>query len=59
MTWHRIASFALGLAAIAGGMLIPGAQPFLVPAGTGLLGLATRWPEDTPPPTPRPPRKRR
>ena len=46
MTWHRIAAFALGAGTIAAGMLIPGAQPFLVPAGAGLLGLATRWPED-------------
>ncbi len=45
MSWKRIATFAAGGAAVVVGCLVPGAQ-VLVAAGTGLVALATRWPED-------------
>jgi hypothetical protein len=64
MSWKRIATFALGGTLSAVGVLLPATAPVLVPAGTALLGWATRWPEDrkpkvkpaepTPPPTPAP-----
>jgi uncharacterized membrane protein len=48
MSWKRLATFVAGGAAVAAGLLIPGAQAVLVPAGAGLIGLATRWPGDKP-----------
>lgn len=45
MSWKRLATFVSGGALVAAGLLIPGAQA-LVPAGAGLLGLATSWPGD-------------
>lgn len=48
MSWKRLATFVAGGAMVAAGVLIPGAGAVLVPAGTGLLGWATRWPGDAP-----------
>lgn len=49
MTWMKLATYALGGALVAAGILIPGAQVYLVGAGIGLLGLATQHPFDKPP----------
>lgn len=46
LSWKRIATFVAGGAAIVVGVLVPPAAVYLVPAGVGMLGLATRWPED-------------
>lgn len=46
MSWKRIATFVAGGAAVVAGCLIPGAGAVLIAAGTGLVGVATRWPED-------------
>jgi hypothetical protein len=45
VSWKRLATYALGGASIVAGALIPVAAPYLVPAGIGLLGLATPLPE--------------
>lgn len=47
MSWKRIAAFVAGGAAVVAGALIPGAGAALISAGLGLVGLATRWPEDS------------
>lgn len=52
MTKLRLFTYLAGGALAAAGFLIPGAQAVLLPAGIGLLGLATRWPQDTAPPKP-------
>lgn len=54
MTKLRLATFALGAAIVAVGFLpqLATAQAVLVPVGTLLLGLATRWPQDQPPAPP-------
>lgn len=49
MSWKRLATFALGGAMTAVGFLAPPTAAVLLPAGMGLLGLATRWPGDRPP----------
>lgn len=54
MSWKRIATFVVGGALCAAGTLIPTTGAVLLPAGVGLLGWATRWPEDQK----RPPRPR-
>lgn len=55
MTKLRLLTYALGAAMVTAGLLIKGAEAFLVPAGTSLLGFATRWPQDTAPPPAPPP----
>lgn len=50
MTKMRLFTYLAGGALAAAGLLIPGAQAVLLPAGVGLLGLATRWPQDSAPP---------
>lgn len=55
MTKTRLATYALGAATIVAAFLVPlpdEARMALVAAGMGLLGLATRWPQDQPPPPP-------
>jgi hypothetical protein len=54
MTKLRLATFALGAAIVAVAFLpaLAAAQVALLPVGTMLLGLATRWPQDQPPPPP-------
>ncbi len=49
MTWLRLVTYVAGGALSVAGFLVPGAQAVLLPAGVGLVGLATRWPEDHPP----------
>lgn len=56
MTKLRLATYLAGAAVLVAGFLVPGAQAVLVPAGMALIGLATRWPEDTAPP-PAPPKQ--
>jgi len=46
MSWKRLATFALGGLSVVGGVLIPGAGLYLLPAGAGLIGWATKWPGD-------------
>ena len=51
MTKLRLATYLAGAALVVAGFLVPTAAAVLVPAGTALIGLATRWPQDPPPPT--------
>jgi hypothetical protein len=46
MSWSRLATFLAGAAAIVAGALIPGASPYLIPAGAALLGWGTIHPAD-------------
>lgn len=41
MTWSKIATVALGIAALVGGALLPTVREYLLPAGMLLLGLAS------------------
>lgn len=40
MTWSKIATVALGIAALVGGALLPTVREYLLPVGALLLGLA-------------------
>lgn len=48
MTKMRLLTFITGGAMIVACFIIPAAAPALLPTGTGLLGLATKWPGDKP-----------
>lgn len=52
MTKMRLLTYLAGGALAVAGFLIPGAQAVLLPAGVGLLGYATRWPQDSAPAKP-------
>lgn len=40
ITWQRIATAALGVGTVVAGLLITGAQPYLLPIGIGLATWA-------------------
>jgi len=42
MSWKRLATFVAGGAAVVVGILVPAAGAVLIPAGTGLVGLAAK-----------------
>lgn len=46
MSWRRLATFIAGGASVVAGLLIPAAGVYLVPAGAGLIGWATKHPDD-------------
>ena len=46
MSWKRLATYALGGAMCAVAVLVPATAPILMPAGVGVVGLATQWPGD-------------